>query len=239
VEYSNQENIKYPQEVESLKNVIDQLRPRKNDAKVERNVFSFDPAKNPIETSDLRELVDFPYEFSIMGIMGRIFVETGDNNSLETNVFSKRKMKVATVDLHTHPANSEVESHSPSFNDIFSSTYFRKETPLIIASSVGLIIYHGPRYNPITKESFSGDPRDLAIDYAEAQGICLFPNPNSKPENNLKYLKDMSPKEISQLERHFAEDTKAIESDIPWEDKVGIQKIINIINLTPDSKLTK
>lgn len=105
------------------------------------------------------------------------------------------------------------------------SSFTSPTTPLVLAHGKGIMIYHRPFLDPVTKEKINKDSRDLMLTYCDSKNIALhkFLRKNKK----LRLWKDLSDDEQLKLERDFAERTGMILEEAEWEDKEGVDKIMD------------
>ena len=213
----------------SVSEAITYLNKIRFDPEKEYFVFSLDPKRNPITPTELRILTSFEFEFGITEDRGILYIETGKKNYVggESDKNNKRR-DTSRLSLHTHPNHEgEATVHTPSFSDIYITDFASKNTPLVLATSEGIIFYGKPTYDPINKKAWTGEPRDLMLMYSKHYGYDIF----CANLDGLKNFDSMSKPEMAAFQRRFAIETKAITAEIPWSDTKRIAEAMKIVNL--------
>lgn len=100
---------------------------------------------------------------------------------------------------------------------------------MILAHEKGLLVYHKPFLDPITKERTNEDSRDLMLKYCDTKDIKLYEF--MRKNKKMQLWKDLSYDEQLRLERDFAEKTGMILEEAEWEDEERVEKIMDYINL--------
>lgn len=204
---------------------------------------SFDPTREyykfeiagMIEPTDLQAFVQLPYEVLSSGLV----LITGTKRRVTLDEEVKESVQRTGVLVHSHhmlelePPN-EPQANVPSFEDIIVTASLPASTTHVIACKYGLIHYGRPRFNPITKEELdetecgdSGKVEKLVNLYCMKKGVDATGDSSGY---HLTSIDDLNYKQLLSLIRQFAEDTKSIRSEVAWEDRVGINRIMRLIN---------
>lgn len=181
-----------------------------------------------IEPDNLQALPQLPYEVSIMEVNGGLVLKT-EADEVQLDEEMRRRIVGTRLFLHSHRIHpgEAAQANAPSFPDLMQGFLNRSSTISILVCQRGLIVYGRPRFNPLTKEIYEGDVRDLMLSYCEAKSIDVF---GDGLVSTLTSIFDLNPQERLLLQRQFAEDTRSIRTEVTWGDKAGINKIIQLIN---------
>ncbi|MCX6793542.1 MAG: hypothetical protein NTY06_00355 [Candidatus Gottesmanbacteria bacterium] len=190
--------------------VIDQLKSRNIDV-TQQFEFQIPVDHRPISTTELQELTKLPYEIALTEENNKIILTTGGENNMFSGYAYEERRHKSKLSLHTHHEYSDGgDVSAPSFPDVLDSVYVSKNTPLILVNPSGIMMYHAPIYNPLTNKKFRGDVMELIFHYCKGQ---------------------------EEFRREFAVDTRMIVQEVLWSDTAGIQKMMDIVNLTLQSLL--
>ena len=204
----------------SLEHVTAFLQGKSFDPSAQYFEFQIAVSRHPVSASDIRKLLDFPFEFMIISNREGLRIETGTENNVSSSGEYLGKARGLRLFMHTHP-NGLVPVTTPSFADVIISDAPDRKTQQLLVHAEGIMIYQAPVFNPFRNELFRGDIRDLMVYFGEANGVDIFSND----------FQDLTPAEKVRLQRKFVEETKMIVREAGWDTVERLQEIIKVINL--------
>jgi len=173
-----------------------------------------------ITPEEIKELLSLPFEVALTEQNEKIILTTGTAHNVGNAGQYRERRNHSKLSFHTHPLRENVPPiNTPSFADIYITEFVDKNTPLIVAGELGMIVYTKPG------GSFR-EARDVILEYCEEKGVDVF---NYRP--SYRQYDDLSIEERLKLQRQFAEDTGVIIEEATWDDTQGIAKIMEYINL--------
>lgn len=215
----------------SLEAVAHFLESQKFDVEKEYFHFEIDPALHPITAEAVQSLLSLSFEVALTEANGHVIVETGKEHSADGGPGFLERRDHSRLSMHTHPLpkkEGELPVNTPSFSDVYISEFASKSTPLLLATPSGLMHYRKPVFNPLTKQPFTGEARDMMLGYSKHHGVDVFGFDTS---GKLKRYWDLPEEEKVRFQRQFAEETGMIVAEALWGDSEGLKKLLEIINL--------
>lgn len=183
-----------------------------------------------ITADQIKELTLLKFEVEMTERRGQKVLTTGEREStkgVEDDYEAHRRVLHSDLDIHTHP--SQENANGPSFPDLMTASLRTNQKPSLIAHLEGITFYQKPHINPITKEEYKGDPRDLILIYCKHHKIDLFGL--DETEEGFKKWSELNRDERVAIETDFAEKSDAIIKEIPWDEEEGIKEAMDYINL--------
>lgn len=187
-------------------------------------MFEIDPRIYPIQIDDLKQLVSFPFEFSMHEEKGKLRVATGDERN-PTKMDTLRVPENTLLYAHTHSNKSR--NTFVSFADILVTDNFESETQQLLITKEGIVVYKRPQFDPIRKMPTDESPRELLYEWSERRNIDFF---SKNPQQGKKSFFDLSDQEKMQLAKDFTKDTEMIVKAASWDYQEDISLILSAIN---------
>lgn len=188
--------------------------------------FIRDPNENPITSDDLFELLRIPGEVGLSEEGGKVILTIGDPGKINSDEFIRRS-NPGRLCFHSHVPREDTSTESSiSVGDIIRVN-FRDGKNSILMHADGFIIYGDAIRNPESGETLKRlpDNKNLLEIYLNKRGYTLIWGKDLKRFSELKV-----PEQIK-LSNDFAEESGMIRERIPWDDAVGIGKILDMVNL--------
>lgn len=209
----------------SLKEAISFLRqPSIEKRKSLVKIFNIDPNTQPIQASDLKQLVTFPFEFSIHEDKGMLKVATGDKD--RTTKLSDISVPENTLlYVHTHPQTSG--NTFLSFADILATDLLGSRVQQILITKAGMIVYKRPQFDPIRDIPTDEDPRESMAQWGDLKGIDFF---GFKARGETIRIFDLQDEEEMRIARDFARDYRMVVKEVNWDDGEGVNETLDAIN---------
>lgn len=184
-----------------------------------------------ISPDNLRSLVQLNFEIELTEENNKIVLSVGCENGGRLEEGERRDS--SKLSFHTHTEKKgETTKNTPSFSDTYISSDASPTTPLVLAHGRGIMVYHKPFLDPVTKEKTNECSRDLMLTYCDSKSIALYKF--FRKNKKFRLWKDLSDDEQINFERDFAERTGMILEEAEWENKEGVKKIMDYINLKRD-----
>ena len=188
--------------------------------------FIRDTNENPLTSDDLFELLRIPGEVGLSEEGGKVILTIGDPGKINSDEFIRRSNH-GRLCFHSHVPREDTSTESSiSVGDIIRVN-FRDGKNSILMHADGFIIYGDAIRDPESGETLKRlpDNKNLLEKYLSKRGYTLIWG------EGLKKLSDLKVPEQLKLSNDFAEKSGMIRERIPWDDDVGIRKILDLVNL--------
>lgn len=215
--------------ITDLSDCIQYLRTQQVSPHTQCYKFNIAVAEHPIQSEDIRKLLDFDYEFALTERNGQVVVTTGTRHTTGAPPNFLFGRDLSRLYLHTHPRAKagSMDVTTPSFADIYKSDLVNETTPLVLAHAGGIMLFRAPYWDPIEKRPFNGEAREMMLRYGSYHNIDVFGNEGGKKQSYF----DMTHAQQVAFQRKFVEDTRMIIAEASWVDTEGMLQIMDVINL--------
>ena len=184
------------------------------------------PQKYIIEGSvtgaHLRALPGLPFEVPIFEHKGKLILATGTEETVSEDIMTKRGLIGSKLSFHAHANINGVVFDAPSFDDLriaLERGQRRGLMPPILAHRDGLVIYS------INQRQFDAITHKMSA-WREANRKALYA---SDIEQHIETIKLQAA-----AEREFAERAHAIVFECTWDDKRGVERILDMFHAATD-----
>lgn len=190
--------------------------------------FIRDPKENPLTSDDLLELLRLPGEIGLSEENGKVVLTIGSPGKIENKQFIRRSNQNRLC-LHSHvPSEKTSAESSISAGDIIRVNFRDGKTSLLLHAD-GVILYGDALRDPITGNALEPlpDNREILERFLENKGYDLQ---GFGIKNSIDFSTIGTPKQL-ELSNEFAEKSGMIIERISWDNAVGMDRVLKMINL--------